>query len=31
MPMPAVPPSAPGERAEGAEPPQPTDAAGNPV
>ena len=31
MPMPAIPPTPPGERVEGAEPPESTDAAGNPV
>ncbi len=31
MPMPEMPQTAPDQRAEGAEPPPPTDAAGNPV
>jgi len=31
MPMPEIPPTPPGERVDGAEPPQSTDAAGNPV
>ena len=31
MPMPAIPPSPPGERVEGAAPPDPTDAQGNPA
>jgi penicillin-binding protein 2 len=31
MPMPDLPQTAPDQRAEGAEPPPPTDAAGNPV
>jgi penicillin-binding protein 2 len=31
MPLPAMPPTSPDERAEGAEPPPPTDASGNPI